>query len=540
MTTYNAVGKTAANIVRQGGVGYSHSGIVPAVVSPFVGGYVAAKMPMKAINPRTDDETGAYGVDNVAAKHRWAYYDGVNDVRYEEVIKIQGGAAPFHYEIIAGPAGATIGSVLGDASSHGRLKWVPTEHIPTATPVLFIVRVTGRDNNYIDVQWTVATSQSTDQFVFVDPTGGSDANDGTINTPIKTWGRLMGSTRTTQTFPYATAYLRAGTHYMLPHTDCQLWTQETIPCRCHMSHGYHPHNLVAFPDELVTLDFSGSEIYFDTEYDMSDWTIRGSSTQQLVIRYSSDDALETHNIWVAAGDSNRFGFAFVDFDQFIPRVNNGFTNSAPIFLSGSSSENPREYAYAHGVRETNRTVHSDNDGLLWVMFGLRYWADEYCSVDTSIQSGAAFKDTCFYTSSRYMKLFTDAQSFAFSFMGQSSSQWQEICYSAIKGRVVFNLQVNPATNNLFEYRNSIYVTDTNYSYGVRAIGGEGPYYSDDSIIVTRGAPQVSSNVTDTGNIYAVYGDTDMPFDTDTLELQNVAGGTAWRDTYLYEKGHEVI
>ena len=540
------VWRLGGNIMRAGGGGLWKQPSAGDGLQLASGHYVAQKFSMVAVYPRPDAETGTFG-GTVNARHRWAYYDGSNSVRYEVPLKVFGGSPPHRYTLTAGPSGAAVGNTW-NAASHGVVTWTPSTSYSTGSPASFTVRVTGQDGNFIDVSWTVATSSSTSQFIFVSNSGDDGTGTGAIGAPFATLSKVMGggSTKTTTTYPGRVVYMRSGSYSTVAHSDG--WDGgnggETIKCRLELSSTYHPMAYVAYPDETVTVSFSGSEITVSGD----DFLWSGSSGAKLIVSGSATNAAETHNFWCFS--QVRVGWQWTDFDGFIPRTNANYTNSAPIFSSGSdTSPTTRNYYHAHNVQEINRTATSANDGMLWIMFGLSYWVDEYCTASRTGGPGVSFKDTCYSTSSRYMQLSSD-DSLALAFMGQSGGGDNEICYSWITGPLWFNFQANNTVTVMRSYRNTIYSSENNYGPALRAWdAATADFSSDNDCVISNANPKISAGgsypdtsgtVTAAGTeCQALVAGSDKPFSSSTGLLQDVGGGTAWRTTYLGIRGWEI-
>lgn len=499
------------------------------------GHYVAEKFAMVAMQPRPDSETGSFS-GTVNARYRWAYYDGVNSIQYEFPIKIFGGSAPHRYTIISAPAGAAVGNTW-NPDSHGLLTWTPQAAFSTSSPASFTVRVTGQDGNTLDLTWTVATSSSTSKFLFLSNSGNDSTGTGSISNPFATLAKVFGTTKTSSNFPGAQVIMRGGSYATAPHSDSWIYGGETVPCRIELDPSLKPSSFTCYPNENVTIDFSAAEVMLNADDNF--WG--GNGTGLMTINGSANLANETHNFWVGG---SRNCWHKLRFDGFIPRVNSGYTNSVPIFSAGSYTNPTRLYHCAHDVREINRTASSSNDGMLWVLFGISYWADEYCA-GTRVGSGPGFKDTCYNTSTRYGFFDCTTDTFGFAIMSQSGGGNNEICYSRVRGNIWFNFQAfQGALGKMYEYRNNIISVDSNYDGAVRAwgtAGGHQEWASINSVMHSRALPYVMPLITDTGSeARALNTSNDKPLNTTTLNLQDVGGGTAWRTLYLGTRGAEII
>ncbi len=134
------------------------------------GEFIPAKMPFspaRIVLPRPDTET------STRAFHRNAHVD----LPYELPIVVQGGSWPFVYELVEGPAGASLGRNYGDAG-YGILRWTPTANGAFS----FTVRVRDQDGGSVQFSWSGLVSSTWARFV--DATNGSDSSgNGSLAAP---------------------------------------------------------------------------------------------------------------------------------------------------------------------------------------------------------------------------------------------------------------------------------------------------------------------------------------------------------------------
>lgn len=238
------------------------------------GHFTPQRYTMVAVSPRPDAETGDFTA--TTARHRWAYYDGVNPVRYEYPIKLFGGSAPHIFQVVSGPSGLTVGSNR-NAADHGVVKWVPTQTYSTASPASVMIRAYGQDGSAIDLTWTIATSSSTDKFMFLSNSGNDTTGTGSISAPFATLAKMMGAASTTTTYPNRIVYMRGGNYATVAHTDA--WNggnvSETIPSRIQLVKANHPVCYIAYPGESVNINFANAQIHTGTG---ADFCLSGSST----------------------------------------------------------------------------------------------------------------------------------------------------------------------------------------------------------------------------------------------------------------------
>jgi len=475
------------------------------------GHYVAQQYAMVAVYPRPDAEVGSYG------RHRWAYYDGVNDVQYEIPLKVFGGAAPHRFQVIAGPSGLTVGGTYGDPDSHGVVKWTPSGTF-TNEPVT--IRCYGQDGAYVDFVWTVSTSST--QFIFLSGTGNDTTGTGTISQPFRDLAKVFGASRFTETYPDKFVYLRTGAYTMSPHSDGGF--------RARLRHDFQPVVYMTYPGETATIDMAPAEFFYDGDNNW--WS--GSTTGRLIFQGSCTVTAEAHNVWVGESCKNTM-FAWMDWDDFEPRVAGDFTNSVPIFMRQSNTTPDRQYVGLHDVQETNRVTRIGNDGYITIAFGTQYLVLDYCG--NGQDGGLNFKDTCYNTSLRYTWM--DNPQFAIAFMCQTASNNNEVCYSKIRGRLFFNFQDNATTaGKIVSYRNNIWTDDTEFAEGIYARDSANKDYdSINDVVVSTGPANIHSLVTVSGSLTADTAAGDMPLNNTTMLLQNST--TSWRTTYLGTHGAEI-
>lgn len=137
------------------------------------GQFIPAKMPLapeRIVLPRPDAET------STRAFHR----NGHVGLPYELPIVVQGGSWPFVYELIEGPAGASLGRNYGDPG-YGILRWTPTANGAFS----FTVRVRDQDGGSVQFSWSGVVSSTWARFV--DAARGSDSSgSGTLAAPWRT------------------------------------------------------------------------------------------------------------------------------------------------------------------------------------------------------------------------------------------------------------------------------------------------------------------------------------------------------------------
>jgi len=180
------------------------------------------KLPMRVIYPRPDNETISYALHRKASRN-WAY---------QTRIAIQGGEAPFKYELITGPASASIGGEMTrtlDPDSSLVVHTLPDNYATVTWPEPtgnsdFLVKVTDQSGATVNVTWTVQTDESA--FVVLDSANGDDNNIGTWASPLKTIATgLWKQSISDATFASKIAVFKKGTYPVyatVPNTNISL------------------------------------------------------------------------------------------------------------------------------------------------------------------------------------------------------------------------------------------------------------------------------------------------------------------------------
>ncbi len=478
-----------------------------AAVVPFTSGNQAAVQ----IYPRPDTETSAY------ARHRWAYYDGANPVQYRIPVGVRGGAYPYVFTLLSGPPGMSIPAPYYQpgwtqaqalAAGYGEVVWTPTASVSGATVQ---VQVTDQAGASITVEWTVSTSSSTSQFIFLDPVNGVDTNSGTIGAPIKTLAKAFGSTHGAVTFPNAILYLRSGT--------AATYVQGTGAIQ--ITSGASPMAMVGFPGESATIDMSNSPT--------------GSSTAGFMDSSSAND-LFLQNLAITggpSGTSNFRQFSFLNLNDRYTAHNISFPNvfagtstsdNASTFYwndpTGTGSTTVRNYIYLKGVSETNRANSGSNSFGIMDVYKSQYGLVEFCSC-TGNGGGYAFflkASTPDWTRRCNTSVITSTGGYAFATFAQYNdvlTQNIEDCYNIVDASAVSGAQsitqnedvFTPGQGQTWCYRNtllnpavvSVPTTYGPFNFDKNAI----QYYSTPgAVLVTLSGggwtATLPSNVTNTG------------------------------------------
>jgi hypothetical protein len=335
-------GSRTLQLVRRAGGG---GGVLPASYQLSAGNFSPRKVDPILIYPRPDVETASW------AKHR-RHYPGIG---YRVPIGVAFGSGPLVYELIAGPAGASIGEFLvvsGDTlivnEDYGVLTW--------ASPVNgffdFHVRVSFQDGFApIDVLWTLEVTPI--GTLVIDPVSGSDTTgDGTIGSPFQTINAWWKNDLTDITYSEFQVCYRGGTHNVSANNSAT-----------GVSAGSWRLNGTDKP--LVHYPYTGETV----EFDMSNTTIvmgigtvytgqTGSDCYFGKIKYSGglnatdnpkhfaiNDA-HSPEVYAAGGAGQRMTWDTPHHIGLIPEAATT-NNCGPMFSPNAGTGRKRHYFYAH-------------------------------------------------------------------------------------------------------------------------------------------------------------------------------------------------
>lgn len=210
------------------------------------GHFIAAKMAPTIIAPRADVDTTAWERHRRApSTSTWTYPVGV-----------QGGAWPFHYEIVSGGgSGVTIGEDYGDVD-YGVMKITS----PAVGTYSISIKVTDQDTTAVTRDFTleVIDRDNTTYFLWLDATSGSDSNAGTFTAPKQTLNGWYLTTHTDTTHTGKQVHYKAGTYTPTGITAVGSSSQQiTLRTAKPLVH-------VALHEDVVIFDL-GNVVYFILE-----------------------------------------------------------------------------------------------------------------------------------------------------------------------------------------------------------------------------------------------------------------------------------
>jgi hypothetical protein len=303
------------------------------------GNWIPAKQPMIQVYPRPDSET------NTWARHRWAYYDGVNAVQYTIPLGVSFGAFPYVYQLLSGPPGMTIGATVWQsgwsfaqaaAAGYGYLQWTPTGSVSGAT---VSVLVTDQQMKTLTITFTVSTSSAPSRFIFVDAVNGNDSGAGSISAPLKTFNKVLGG------YASALCYFRSGTYTF---TATGNTSGENY---CLIGGASQPSAYMGFPGDtppVITMTSGILATKTGPDLFMQGLNPNGYDASSLNARFfwatgaGNDSARQTfdNNVWSNSG------------------VNTGGSNATGYFIDGNDVSSLIPYTFINNCSETNRVSSS--------------------------------------------------------------------------------------------------------------------------------------------------------------------------------------
>jgi hypothetical protein len=547
----------AGNVDASTMLAFAGDGSQVATVSGFLpaGHWVSAKMPLNIVHPRPDSETGAF-TSTVNARHRLAYYDGINAIQYECPIVVQGGARPLVYQITAGPSWLNIGQGYGSAM-YGILYGTPTAAISKSSPVTVTVRVWGQDQtNHVDVTFTLATSSSTTDFIFVNSgaqavfngvtigAGNDSTGNGSITSPYASLTKVMGTSASQITFPGARVYMAGNQQWPVQSGSAYAGGFGVESTKV-------PSVYMTLPGANVTIDASLVQLY-DAGTGWNDLYFSGSGSPAFgfaasILTINSGPSQPPSEHTFELYNTQRATWWNLQFTNPVSRSTDG-NNCSSIMCSNSGAI--KNYYAMVNISETGRTrVTGENSvDLLCVPFSVQNLVMEFCSATGAAPFGVLIKDSNRWVTVAYCNFHNTDNSLTLLFGGQTNNNANgtlypglvEACYNYIHGVMFFDFQGFANNGQYWSYRNTIYNDGFDYNYALGDWGptGTGPYSSESDVLISRGqaistsaAPITATNT----EVQALWSGSppppNMPIDPTTGKLVNVSGGTQWATLY---------
>ena len=481
----------AQQMLLEGNVSGGGTGFLPA------GHWIAAKQAMIQIYPRPDTET------NTWARHRWAYYDGVNAVQYKIPLGVSFGAFPYVFTLQSGPSGMTIGATFWNtnwtsfqqalAAGYGYLLWTPTGSVSGAT---VSVLVTDQQMNTLTITFTVSTSSSTTQFIFVDAVHGNDSTGtGTISAPWATYSKAFTGHAS------ALCYFRSGT-YTLPVTG----TISACPISEILTNS-QPSALMGFPGDTAPI-FTMTNCQLATNTQGADIFVQGLNPNGFAPSGTSN---QSRLFWLL-GSGNQSARQTFDTNVWSNSgYGNGSNNDTGYFFDGNSTS-LTPYQFVNNCSETNRqsgfpgnnyggcsfygAINALVQGCSIIQSGLNMDGAYYFKSD--VKNGCLRGNTVNVGSGSYTHMCSLGQEL------NNDSFNTETCYNTAVGSaqgIFLGFGAYPF-GLLWCYRNSVI---GNHGIATNGTAGSGPYVFDSNAAQGGSLPSGSDVQTDGLNIVQASG-----------------------------------
>ena len=362
------------------------------------GHFVLAKMPMRQVYPRPDNETASW------ARHRKAY----PGLEYRIPVAIQGGAYPFRFQVISGPEGMTIGSTVWEPD-YAIVTWTPAE---SGGPYPVKILVTDQEYNEVTVEFDVRAT--TEGFIFLDPSVASSGT-GTIDSPLKTFDDLHLGSRHDRTFSGKILYLRGGTHQLSGTADSN--GNFRIP------QDNKPLVWLGYPGENPVIDASRAVINMIDSASGRDAFFSG-----FALHNSRSDVGNSRFFFFGGGSGHRSTFFELDFKNLVRGTAGDDNPGAIVKFAGG---------YAENFVVINSSIEDYQAPLVGSMYDTRYAVIEgnrlgSSSIGVSPQGIFPKANSDFWSVRRNVsKLQPFREGAVQQFMGGSDPQRVEIAYNLL-------------------------------------------------------------------------------------------------------------
>jgi hypothetical protein len=429
------------------------------------------------------------------------------------------GAFPYVYQLLSGPPGMSIGATFWNtswtgfaqamAAGYGYLNWTPTGSVTNSTVSIL---VTDQQMNTLTITFTISTSSSTSQFIFLDAVNGSDSNAGTISSPWQSFTKANGTTYNTTNNANALCYLRQGT-YSIPASTANSINSGDILAELNTT--IKPSAWMGFPgDTPPILTMSAAQFATGLSAGVGfDLFMQGLNPNGACTLSGMNGRI----IWVAGDGSASARQTFDNIAWSNPVFGSGGSNATGYFFDGADST-LSTYQFVNNCSESNRQSGQPGNNYI----GCSFYGAQFALVQgfSIVQSGLEADGCCYFKIEVQdgcirgctANLGTGTPTHAFDFgqpllsgddpTGQAMSH-NETCYNTlVSGSGGIFLGFGAFTfDDLWCYRNSVIGIN---SYKTNCIGG-GPLVYDSNAGQGGAIPTGSIIQTDGLNIVQASG-----------------------------------
>ncbi|MDH5728245.1 MAG: hypothetical protein OEZ58_04605 [Gammaproteobacteria bacterium] len=468
--------------------------------------FIPAKMSMHLVYPQPDKVTGAN------ARHKFAY----PNLLYQIPMGVQGGAWPFHYELINGPSGATIGETH-EEENYGVVSWLAA----SSGTYQFEVRITDQEDHTVTALWQVEVNA--DQFVFVQD-GYTGEKQGSLSQPLEDLADWYKGDRSDDSYVDKIIVLRAGNY--------ELIGGDATNGNVRLDTGSKTASFIAYPNEIPVVDCSRAKILTDdVTHDLFVAGIRWENGRQ--------DVNNAHFFW-AIGDVSRSTWWRNHFHNLGPGLV-GNDNTTAVFISSTGVL--KENILYKENRHTQINNFGYNGGYFEAYVSNYVLIEQNIASDSNVAYGFFPKGTRSYVSVRANQAYNNVGGTQITIGNGGEAKGlthdHEICWNVIKAPndnvLLFSgsAQYSGQSYNNHIYRNTI-VGDTAW---VRFPGKEN-YQVDGNIVITNDMNVTGSRwnqaVMDSAFVSNLLSDT-----AENIIDQNLNLIGEYRTQYLGSHGHEI-
>jgi hypothetical protein len=207
------------------------------------------------------------------------------------------------------------------------------------------ILVTDQQKNTLTITFTVSTSSSTAQFIFVDSVHGNDTiGAGTIGSPWASYSKAFGASYSASVNAKALCYFRAGTYALPVYSDQDINLSNPL---CELNTATKPSALMAFPGDAAPV-FTLTNAQLATNVGGADLFIQG-------LNPNGAQAAPNNGrfIWVTGAGNNSARMTFDSIAWSNPTYGTGASNATGYFMDGNSS-NLMPYTFINNCSESNR------------------------------------------------------------------------------------------------------------------------------------------------------------------------------------------
>lgn len=293
--------------------------------------------------------------------HQIAYFKPSNGdtFQWRKRIGVSFGRWPYVYRLRQGPPGMQFGATTwstawdgkGNAAyqaGYGVLQWTPTAAISPSSPALVSVDIIDQDNNILNIQWNIFTSDdvaSGGVFGFLNADSGSDTTgNGSKATPWQTIAHAVGST-------VGSGGAAPAKSILVPMGAAAMYTwPSTGTATIFQMNANQPGAYVGYPGQSATIDLSGMN---PTQGNLVTVPVDGTFFQDISLSGYYTGAGQNGNFRAFAfAQTNRLTFQGIIWNDSGCGSTSG--NNASMFWASGGTPTFGQYLFITGCQDNNR------------------------------------------------------------------------------------------------------------------------------------------------------------------------------------------